>query len=377
MWFAENVAPSKLDFVRDMINVIDFVATMSFYSDMLLQNLASDLEDFENADILDFFSIIRILRLFKLTRHSRGLKILVHTFVASAKELFLLVFFLVLGIVIFASLIYYAERLQVNPHNDFKSIPEGLWWAIVTMTTVGYGDMVPRTYAGMMIGALCALAGVLTIALPVPVIVSNFTMFYSHTQAREKLPRQRRRVCASPLDAPSAPTQSAGVNQFSSTRRMNALKFQNPNSFDSKPGSVHSQQRMPGTQIANAVPPSSLSIKANINTSNASNSNTSSSNAMINSVKSSPTVPQVHECMASTTAVDAANVAGTATATSAVTTITSPRVSIATTAVTVDTSGNNPQVHTIPKCSEEDIVKALKKQASVKSNNATSPISYC
>jgi hypothetical protein len=93
------------------VNIIDYVATLSFYIDLVLQQMASHLE---NADVLEFFSIIRILRLFKLTRHSSGLKILIQTFRASAKELMLLVFFLVLGIVIFASLVYYAERIQVS-----------------------------------------------------------------------------------------------------------------------------------------------------------------------------------------------------------------------------------------------------------------------
>uniref|UniRef100_A0A182M9X6 Ion transport domain-containing protein n=1 Tax=Anopheles culicifacies TaxID=139723 RepID=A0A182M9X6_9DIPT len=172
-----------------------------------MQRFASHLE---NADILEFFSIIRIMRLFKLTRHSSGLKILIQTFRASAKELTLLVFFLVLGIVIFASLVYYAERIQINPHNDFNSIPLGLWWALVTMTTVGYGDMTPKTYIGMFVGALCALAGVLTIALPVPVIVSNFTMYYSHTQARAKLPKRRRRVCPVELSRPPRLPGQAG-----------------------------------------------------------------------------------------------------------------------------------------------------------------------
>ena len=177
------VSPVKLDFIKSPVNIIDFIATLSFYTDMLTDYLLVRFRrDLTNADILEFFSIIRILRLFKLTRHSPGLKILIHTFKASAKELTLLVFFLILGIVIFASLVYYAERLQANPYNDFKSIPEGLWWAIVTMTTVGYGDMVPKTYVGMLVGALCAIAGVLTISLPVPVIVSNFSNVYSHTQ---------------------------------------------------------------------------------------------------------------------------------------------------------------------------------------------------
>ncbi|XP_042887247.1 potassium voltage-gated channel protein Shaw-like isoform X2 [Penaeus vannamei] len=196
-WFTFEIlirfiaSPNKFLFLKASVNMIDFIATLSFYVDILLQKFASHLE---NADILEFFSIIRIMRLFKLTRHSSGLKILIQTFRASAKELTLLVFFLVLGIVIFASLVYYAERIQANPHNDFNSIPLGLWWALVTMTTVGYGDMAPKTYVGMFVGALCALAGVLTIALPVPVIVSNFAMYYSHTQARAKLPKKRRRV---------------------------------------------------------------------------------------------------------------------------------------------------------------------------------------
>ncbi|XP_034474340.1 potassium voltage-gated channel protein Shaw isoform X3 [Drosophila innubila] len=202
-WFTFEIlvrfisSPNKCEFLKSSVNIIDYIATLSFYIDLVLQRFASHLE---NADILEFFSIIRIMRLFKLTRHSSGLKILIQTFRASAKELTLLVFFLVLGIVIFASLVYYAERIQPNPHNDFNSIPLGLWWALVTMTTVGYGDMAPKTYIGMFVGALCALAGVLTIALPVPVIVSNFAMYYSHTQARAKLPKKRRRVL--PVEQP-------------------------------------------------------------------------------------------------------------------------------------------------------------------------------
>jgi potassium voltage-gated channel Shaw-related subfamily C protein 1 len=128
------VSPKKLNFIKSPVNVIDFIATLSFYFDFIMK-IADEGDRFSNSnsDLYEFISIVRIFRLFKLTRHSGGLKILIHTFKASMKELYLLIFFLILFIVIFASLIYYAERLQANPDNQFTSIPIGLWWSIVTM----------------------------------------------------------------------------------------------------------------------------------------------------------------------------------------------------------------------------------------------------
>lgn len=107
IYLQKKVAPNMLNFIRSPVNIIDLVATLSFYTD-ICQQMG------QQAGLFEAFSIIRILRLFKLTRHSPGLRILIHTFKASAKELTLLVFFLVLGIVVFASLAYYAEKLEVG-----------------------------------------------------------------------------------------------------------------------------------------------------------------------------------------------------------------------------------------------------------------------
>ncbi|XP_075241034.1 potassium voltage-gated channel protein Shaw-like isoform X2 [Convolutriloba macropyga] len=175
--------PNKLSFLKKWLNIVDFLSILPYFFDFLsTSNQATGL--------LRVVRVCRVFRVFKLTRHSVGLKILWHTLHASLKELFILGIFMFLGVVIFASLIYYAEKLfEGDVETDFSDIPRGFWWAIVTMTTLGYGDMVPSTFAGQLIGSLCALSGLLTIALPVPVIVSNFSLYYSHYQAKIKLPK--------------------------------------------------------------------------------------------------------------------------------------------------------------------------------------------
>ncbi|XP_037703820.1 potassium voltage-gated channel subfamily C member 2 isoform X3 [Choloepus didactylus] len=192
-------SPNKLEFIKNLLNIIDFVAILPFYLEVGLSGLSSKAAK----DVLGFLRVVRfvrILRIFKLTRHFVGLRVLGHTLRASTNEFLLLIIFLALGVLIFATMIYYAERVGAQPndpsaseHTQFKNIPIGFWWAVVTMTTLGYGDMYPQTWSGMLVGALCALAGVLTIAMPVPVIVNNFGMYYSLAMAKQKLPRKRKK----------------------------------------------------------------------------------------------------------------------------------------------------------------------------------------
>ncbi|XP_069832637.1 A-type voltage-gated potassium channel KCND2 isoform X3 [Dendropsophus ebraccatus] len=177
-------APSRYRFVRSVMSIIDVVAIMPYYIGLVMTN---------NEDVSGAFvtlRVFRVFRIFKFSRHSQGLRILGYTLKSCASELGFLLFSLTMAIIIFATVMFYAEKGSLN--SKFTSIPAAFWYTIVTMTTLGYGDMVPKTIAGKLFGSICSLSGVLVIALPVPVIVSNFSRIYHQNQRADKRRAQKK-----------------------------------------------------------------------------------------------------------------------------------------------------------------------------------------
>lgn len=177
-------APSRYRFMRSVMSIIDVVAILPYYIGLVMTN---------NEDVSGAFvtlRVFRVFRIFKFSRHSQGLRILGYTLKSCASELGFLLFSLTMAIIIFATVMFYAEKGSSS--SKFTSIPASFWYTIVTMTTLGYGDMVPKTIAGKIFGSICSLSGVLVIALPVPVIVSNFSRIYHQNQRADKRRAQKK-----------------------------------------------------------------------------------------------------------------------------------------------------------------------------------------
>ena len=133
--------PRKLRFLYQPLNVVDLAAIVPFYVIIALEKTGTSLTSLA---ILRVLRLVRVFRIFKLSRYSKALQLLMQTLRSSIKELFLLLFLLLVITVLFSSAFYYFET-EGDPKTKFYSIPHTFWLSIVTLTTVGYGDMVPVT----------------------------------------------------------------------------------------------------------------------------------------------------------------------------------------------------------------------------------------
>ncbi|CAC5359070.1 KCNC1 [Mytilus coruscus] len=120
--------------------------------------------------------IVRIFRLFRLVKNFTGFRVLMYAVRASGFEVLLMSMFLVVAMLMFGAFAFFSGDTA------FPSIPDSFWWAVVTMTTVGYGDMVPTIGLSKAIGGLCAITGVCLLAVIIPIFVNNFVMFYNYSK---------------------------------------------------------------------------------------------------------------------------------------------------------------------------------------------------
>ena len=152
----------RLKFARTPLAIIDLLAFLPFYLVLLPLDLR----------FLRIFRLMALFRMFKIARYLHALNIFKRVIVERKEQLVLSFLFILFVLVIISFVMFYVEN-AAQP-DKFSSIPATMWWGIATLTTVGYGDMVPITDVGKFLGGIFAIAGVGLLALPAGILSSGF-----------------------------------------------------------------------------------------------------------------------------------------------------------------------------------------------------------
>ncbi len=119
--------------------------------------------------VIRILRILRVFRILKLVQYTHQAQMLTNAVKNSRHKIFVFFFFIATVLVIFGSMMYLIE----GPENDFTSIPHGIYWAVVTLTTVGYGDIAPHTVLGRFVASFIMLAGYSIIAIPTGIFAAE------------------------------------------------------------------------------------------------------------------------------------------------------------------------------------------------------------
>jgi voltage-gated potassium channel len=151
----------RLRWMVTPLAIVDLLAVLPFYLGFFVQ---FDLRELR---------VLRLLRVFKLSRYSNAMSIMKAVLRQEARSLGTVMFVFLILLLFISSLMYLFEH-PVQPQ-IFSDVPTALWWGVETMTTLGYGDMIPATSLGKLLGGVTALMGVGMIALPAGIMASGFT----------------------------------------------------------------------------------------------------------------------------------------------------------------------------------------------------------
>ncbi|XP_053305326.1 potassium voltage-gated channel subfamily G member 4 [Spea bombifrons] len=178
-------AKSKCQFFKGPLNIIDVLAILPYYVSLVVEDEKMTFDKPGGNSYLEKIGLVlrvlralRILYVMRLARHSLGLQTLGLTVRRCTREFGLLLLFLCVAVTLFAPLVHLAEN-EMGRGQEFTSVPASYWWAIISMTTVGYGDMVPRSIPGQVVALSSILSGILIMAFPATSIFHTFSRCYA------------------------------------------------------------------------------------------------------------------------------------------------------------------------------------------------------
>jgi len=155
----------RFSYMCSTFALIDFAAILPFYLTVTIGSVV-DLR------FIRIFRLFRLLRVLKLGRYSLALRVLGQVFKEKLSDLVISVSIVLVLIILSASILFFLE----HPHQPeiYSSIPEAMWWAVCTLTTIGYGDIVPLTISGRIVTAIISILSIGIVALPAAILVSGY-----------------------------------------------------------------------------------------------------------------------------------------------------------------------------------------------------------
>ena len=169
--------PRPLKYIFSFYGIVDFVAIIPSYLSFFLSGTSYFL-------VIRVLRLLRIFRILKLAQYVGQINILLRAVFASRRKITVFLFFICTMVVIFGSAMYLIE----GPEHGFTSIPRGIYWAIVTLTTVGYGDISPKTNLGQALASLVMITGYSVIAVPTGIFTAELAQAISKDESRRICP---------------------------------------------------------------------------------------------------------------------------------------------------------------------------------------------
>ena len=164
----------RLRYMSTPMAIVDFLAIIPFY-------LAFLPVDFRFLRIIRLF---RLFRLLKIARYLKALNLIKDVLQEKKEHIYLTVMFIFFLLIIISTLMFYVEN-EAQP-DVFSSIPASMWWGIETLTTVGYGDMLPVTSYGRILGGIISVLGIGLFALPAGILSSGLTEHLQNNKSRSQ-----------------------------------------------------------------------------------------------------------------------------------------------------------------------------------------------